>query len=101
MATFSHYRTQEDVRMALTYHVERIVSLQMQLSWSHQADIAAALLKKYPETDRLSLGHDRLLKLILSLPEFKDSSTPPKPAYLDHILWTWMRLAGADFEGTG
>jgi FeS assembly protein IscX len=73
----------------------------MPLTWSNQADIAAALLKKYPETDRLSLRHDQLLKLILSLPEFKDSSTPPKPACLDHILWTWMRLAGAEFERTG
>lgn len=73
----------------------------MQLSWSNQADIAAVLLKEYPETDRLSLDHDQLLKLILALPAFRDAPTPPQPACLDHILWTWMRLAGADFEGTG
>jgi FeS assembly protein IscX len=78
-----------------------ILGLSMPLSWSNQADIAAALLKKYPETDRLSLGHERLLELVLSLPGFKDASRPPQPACLDHILWTWMRLAGADFEGTG
>lgn len=70
----------------------------MQLFWSDQADIAAALLKAYPETDRLSLSHDRLLDLVLSLPDFKGEAVPPKPSYLDHILWTWMRLADADSE---
>jgi FeS assembly protein IscX len=73
----------------------------MQLSWSNQADIAAALLKNYPEADRLSLKHDQLLKLIISLPEFKDTSSPPQPACLDHVLWTWMRLADSDFERAG
>jgi len=73
----------------------------MQLSWSNQADIAAALLKEHPEKDRLSLRHDQILQLILSLPGFKDAGTPPQPACLDHILWTWMRLADADFERTG
>lgn len=65
----------------------------MQLSWSNQADIAAALLETYPETDRLSLTHEQLLNLIHSLPEFKDDPLPPKQACLNHVLWTWMRLA--------
>lgn len=73
----------------------------MQLSWSNQADIAAALLETYPDADRLSLGHERLLRLILSLPQFKGTETPPQPACLDHILWTWMRLADAGLERTG
>ena len=68
----------------------------MSLSWSNSADIAAALLKAYPEADRLSLDRDRLLHLISSLPGFKDQPVPPKPAYLDHILWTWMRLADGE-----
>jgi FeS assembly protein IscX len=73
----------------------------VQLSWSNQADIAAALLKNYPEADRLSLKHGQLLKLITSLPEFKDTASPPKPSCLDHILWTWMRLADSDLERAG
>ena len=73
----------------------------MQLSWSNQADIAAALLKTYPETDRLSLGHGQLLNLILSLPDFKGAAVPPQPACLDHIKWTWMRLADTCLEKTG
>jgi len=71
----------------------------MQLSWSNQADIAAILLRTYPDADRLSLTHERLLKLILSLPDFNDAPAPPKPACLDHILWTWMRLADSDSAG--
>lgn len=72
----------------------------MPLSWSNQAEIAAALLREYPETDRLSLDHGRLLQMILSLPGFQDTPAPPQPACLDHILWTWMRLADDDGQGT-
>ena len=70
----------------------------MWLSWSNQTDIAVALLEAYPEMDRLSLNHDRLLPLILALPAFNDTPVPPRPACLDHILWTWMRLADDGFE---
>lgn len=70
----------------------------MLLSWSRPADIAAALLQAYPEMDRLSLGRDHLLRLILALPGFHDRPEPPQPANLDHILWTWMRLADVDFS---
>lgn len=70
----------------------------MQLSWSNQADIAAALLQAYPEADRLSLRRDDLLQLIVSLPGFTDKATPPQPACLDHIRWTWMRLADCYFD---
>ena len=65
----------------------------MQLSWSHSADIAAALLKAYPEVDRLLLSREQVLNLIISLPEFAGEPQPPKPEYIDHIKWTWMRLA--------
>ena len=70
----------------------------MRLSWSNQTDIAAALLEAYPDIDRLSLNHDRLLQLIHTLPAFDDAAVPSRPVYLDHILWTWMRLAGCDPE---
>jgi len=73
----------------------------MRLSWANQTDIAAALLKMYPDADRLALNHDRLLQLIHTLPAFDDASVPPRAAYLDHILWTWMRLAGQDFNEEG
>lgn len=65
----------------------------MRLSWSKQAEISAALCEAYPDVDRLSLSHDHLLRLIWALPDFEDTPSPPKLACLDHILWTWMRLA--------
>ena len=34
----------------------------------------------------------------LRLPDFNDAPTPPRPACLDHILWTWMRLADDDLS---
>jgi FeS assembly protein IscX len=70
----------------------------MRLSWSDQTDIAAALLEACPDTDRLSLNHHRLLQLIHALPDFNDAPAPPRPACLDHILWTWMRLADDDIQ---
>lgn len=66
------------------------------LSWSNQAEIAAALLKEHPDIDRLSLSHDHLLQLILALPDFRDRPHPPTSHHLNHILWTWMRLADSD-----
>lgn len=65
----------------------------MQLSWSDQDRIAEALWATYPEQDRLALGSDALRRLIISLPAFKDDVQPPGAAWLDKILWTWMRLA--------
>lgn len=70
----------------------------MRLSWSNQTDIAAALMKAYPDMDRLSLTPDYLLRLIQALPEFSDSSPPPHAKSLDHIRWTWMRLADEGFD---
>jgi FeS assembly protein IscX len=71
----------------------------MRLSWSNSADIAAALLEAHPETERLSLSHEKLLQLIRTLPGFIDKPVPPQPKYLDHILWTWMRLADGGATG--
>lgn len=65
----------------------------MPLSWSHATDIAHALIEHHPDAVRVSLTHDNLLGMIQALPGFSDTPVPPKPAYLDHILWTWMRLA--------
>lgn len=63
------------------------------LSWSDQTGIAKALLKLYPETDRLALGIDELRALVISLPRFAGPPQPPTNAHLTSILWTWMRLA--------
>lgn len=65
----------------------------MQLSWSDQDRVAEALWATYPEQDRLALGSEELRLLIISLPEFKDQPQPPGAAWLDKILWTWMRIA--------
>lgn len=65
----------------------------MQLSWSDQDRVAEALWATYPEQDRLTLGSEELRLLIISLPTFKDEPQPPGPAWLDKILWTWMRIA--------
>ena len=70
----------------------------MQLSWSTQAEIAAALLQAYPEADRVALSRDDLLHMIVTLPDFKDKPNPPQPACLDHIRWIWMRLADVGFD---
>lgn len=76
----------------------------MHLSWDQQDGIAKALLRAYPEQDRLALGHEDLRRLIVALPDFQDNPHPPGEAWLSKILWTWMRLAhesldAADAEG--
>lgn len=65
----------------------------MQLSWLEQDRIAEALWATYPEQDRLALDPEALRLLITTLPDFSDALYPPGPAWLDKILWTWMRLA--------
>lgn len=65
----------------------------MLLSWSDQTGIARALIRTYPDTDRLALGVNELRSLITSLPGFAGPPHPPSESYLRSILWTWMRLA--------
>lgn len=69
-----------------------------QMLWSKNADIAAALLHAYPEVDRLALTREQLSEMVISLPGFADAPQAPSTRYLDHILWTWMRLADEDRE---
>ncbi len=71
----------------------------MRLSWTNQSDIASALLVAHPERDRLALSHENLRELIVALPGFEGPRQPPQPECLDHILWTWMRLADTDGGG--
>ena len=70
-----------------------------QLMWSKSAEIAAALLCAYPDVSRLALTREQLLEMVVSLPDFADAPQAPSTRYLDHILWTWMRLADEDHEG--
>ncbi|HYD16966.1 MAG TPA: Fe-S cluster assembly protein IscX [Patescibacteria group bacterium] len=71
----------------------------MRLSWSDREGIARALIEVYPTAERLKLTHDELLQMVVTLPDFSGPVTPPKPAHLDAILWTWMRLADEESEG--
>ena len=65
----------------------------MQLSWTDRETIAQALQQAYPETDRLALTLDTLKSMVTGLPHFAGPPEPPKPAHLESILWTWMRVA--------
>jgi len=67
--------------------------LQTALTWSDSAAVAAALARAHPCTERLSLTPEDLRRRVLALPGFFGSEDPPSPKILDHILWTWMRLA--------
>ena len=64
----------------------------MLLSWSDRTGIAEALHQAYPETDRLALGVDDLVRLIDGLPQ-KPSTPPPSEKFLQSVLWTWMRIS--------
>lgn len=65
----------------------------MQLAWTQRDEIAKALIKAYPDADRLALDVDGVAALIRALPNFADKPEPPRAAYVEAILWTWMRLA--------
>lgn len=65
----------------------------MQLSWSQQDRLAEALWAAYPEQDRLTLDPEALRRLIIALPGFNDAPQPPSRAWLNKVLWTWMRIA--------
>lgn len=71
----------------------------MPLCWSQATDIARALIAQHPDAVRVSLTRETLQDMVRDLPGFTDAPTPPKPAYLDHILWTWMRLADEQAVG--
>lgn len=65
----------------------------MQLAWTDRDDIAKALIQTYPDADRLALSLEDVQAMVVSLPGFADAPEPPRPAYVEAILWTWMRLA--------
>lgn len=69
----------------------------MTLSWADQDRIAAALYQAYPDADRLALTLEDIRLKIVALPCFSGTAHPPAPAWLEKILWTWMRLA----DGSG
>ena len=69
----------------------------MQLTWSKTTDIVRALLEAYPEVERVNLPAAELLFMIVNLPNFDDTKTPPNETYLEHILWSWMRMADDSF----
>lgn len=68
----------------------------MHLSWKEQDRLAKALLATYPDQDRLALNSEQLRQLIVALPDFQDTPQPPGEAWLNKILWTWMRLSHAE-----
>ncbi len=65
----------------------------MPLTWSDRESIARALIETYPTAERLKISHDELQQMVITLPQFTGPDNPPKPAHLDAILWTWMRIA--------
>jgi FeS assembly protein IscX len=67
------------------------------LVWNDASGIAQALAARYPDCDRLALGRDELGLMISGLDGFGDAARPD-PRQLDHILWTWMRLAAGGTE---
>ncbi len=69
----------------------------MPLSWSDPDGIAKALLAVYPQEDRLALDSLTLQQRIENLPGFT-AAEKPGIDQLNHILWTWMRLADGQSE---
>jgi len=72
----------------------------MQLAWTDRDEIAKALMQAHPDADRLALSLDDVKAMVVALPGFSDAPEPPRPAYVEAVLWTWMRLADAA-EDTG
>ncbi len=71
----------------------------MPLTWSDRESIALALIETYPTAERLKISLDDLQQMVVTLPQFTGPENPPKPAHLEAILWTWMRLADSGSEG--
>ncbi len=66
---------------------------KMKLDWDNFGDIAVALEDQYAGEDLVNINEKKLLKLILSLPEFSGSAEPKDEHVLDDVLSAWNRLA--------
>lgn len=66
------------------------------LTWGQIKDIAQALVRYYPDVERLDCSPEDIRQLVVALPEFDDDPAPPSDKTLDSILWQWMRLADED-----
>lgn len=64
-------------------------------NWNNVSALAAALHAAYPEEDRGALTAARIEILVRSLPDFDGAVSPPSAQHIDHLRWTWMRIADA------
>lgn len=64
----------------------------MALTWDNYREIAQALAKHYPGTDRLDLEEDAAIEMIIALPGFADKPVPPKADTVEGIITAWYQL---------
>ena len=68
------------------------------LNWKDTHALAAALHAAYPGEDRQALTSARVAELVRSLPDFLGSTDAPSAQHLDHLRWTWMRIADTQWQ---
>lgn len=64
----------------------------MSLQWARYWEIAEALNKAYPTQSLIKLTNEKLLKLVVSLPDFDDEPVPPSEKDLEAVLACWTEL---------
>ena len=64
------------------------------MDWKDSDEIAAALNKKYPRIsgDAFTTPKEKLIEMVLSLPDFVGEKTPPDKYYLSFIRNRWISL---------
>jgi FeS assembly protein IscX len=70
------------------------------MTWDDYQALGEALNEAFPEADYMTISNEDLVKLVLGLPGFSDSPTPPADSVLSAIGFAWVAAAeGADDSG--
>lgn len=64
----------------------------MELKWENYGAVADALMEKYPETDRINIDNNKLVELVNSLDNFKDTNVPEDKDLIKAVHYAWLEL---------
>ncbi len=81
-----------------THKTETRTGLALAMGWDDYRQVAEALARQYPGTDRLNLETEDAVTMITGLPGFRGPSVPPDEEAVEDIITAWLQLDGESPE---
>jgi len=85
-----YYKIPED-----RYELELLfdkVALFYDFNWDNYVIAARILNQKFPNVDLINVTNDQIINMVITQPNFKDSSLPKDDDYITAIITIWAEL---------